>query len=215
MTAKKFEFERVFDQGGKVVAAPKPPKKYTDDEIEAIRQAAFAEGEQSATAEAAQQTTAACQTLIAKIEAYAAQRDADRSALQDEAVALAYRAARHLARTLIEIMPEKAITGVFRQSLGTLPEMGEVAFHVPEKLYDGLAPQIEKMAAKAGLGERVRLVRDQALQAPDCQITWSGGGAQHTQEVLEAQIAEILGVPPAPQAASGPPADSQKESDAA
>ena len=46
--ARRFSFDTVFEDNGRVIAPARPKKTFTAEEVEAIRMQAYAEGERSA-----------------------------------------------------------------------------------------------------------------------------------------------------------------------
>ena len=61
--AQKFTFDTVFEDSGRVIAPVRPKKIFTAEEVEAIRQECFAEGERSAVAIAQQAQAMALQQI--------------------------------------------------------------------------------------------------------------------------------------------------------
>ena len=194
---KRFEFGTVFGAGGNVVSRPAPaPKKfYTPEEVEEIRQAAQAAGENSALARAQMAQSAALQSL-----ADAAQQGlgglTDAIHIHKEAaVRLALVCAQKIAAEALERFPEAPLTAAL-DALGQEIEPTTRLILSTSNPSDELKALAEEAAMMAGYIGAVQFRDNPNLPKGGFEVVWSDGRAEYNPqqvfEVLEHALNEAL-----------------------
>lgn len=194
---KRFEFGTVFGAGGNVVSKPAPaPKKfYTPEEVEEIRQAAQAAGENSALARAQMAQSAALQSLAdAAQQGLGSLTDAIH-AHKEAAVRLALVCAQKIAAEALERFPEAPLTA----ALDALSQEIEPATRLvlfASNPSDELKALAEEAVMMAGYIGAVQFRDNPALPKGGFEVMWSDGRAEYNPqtvfEVLEHALNEAL-----------------------
>lgn len=203
-TARKFLFERSFDVEEEEAAEPAPvaaepeavAPTFSEEEMNAAREQAFAEGREQGLAEAATGTERALLEALAAIDQRLAEvlhGIADgRAAATDEAVAVAVGIARKLfpaltaKGALAEV--ERTVVETMRVVLGE----PQLAIYVHETVQPALAERIGTLSAQAAYRGQVEIKTDATLPPGDCRIEWTGGGAARDTAALWRAIDEVL-----------------------
>lgn len=200
--AIKFTFDEMFDTpAGNVKAANQStaqPKKtrWTDEEIEAIKAEARAEGMAEAMSASetkiAEATAASFDTIAAATSdaiAHLAQTEND---LRSEAASLALGVARKLADVLITLRPEAEIEAVIRECMTHLNREPRLVVRVNNTLADQIESTIQQAAIERGMADKIMIVGDANIETGDCEIEWSDGGVARNRADLDRQATEII-----------------------
>jgi flagellar assembly protein FliH len=216
-SVKKFLFETSFDaQDGRSAAsarAGKPVPVYTEDDLEAVRDAARAEGK----AEGARDAQASIEAIAAQALARIGDRLADGHAALNAAVDGVKRDAVQVAL----IVTRKALPGLARESelrevealvtdcLETVLDEPRVVIRVPDSLLDALKGRVDTLAARSGFTGRIVLLGDANMPQSDCRVEWADGGGERDSSRLWTEIEGTVDrflatLGPAPSIPAGP-----------
>lgn len=193
--ASKFNFDTVFGEDGEVVrAAPRQRAKttYSPEEVEAIKQEAFAQGSQNAEA-AANAALAKALTLAATHVAHLIQRqDSACATIRAEASALALAAARRVAGHALTHYPLAEIERMIAAALHDYHGEARLVLRVSPGLAPAMQAQLPKLIEADGFAGRVVVAPDANLHGADCRIEWTGGGLERdVNTIFAAMEAEI------------------------
>ena len=209
-TAKKYLFDVSFDHV--VPEAEAPPvveEKFTRAELDATRQAAFAEGRSAGFAEAsaaiAAKAAAALETALRGVVTLIRDKDAAVHEAQAQAI-MALRAI--VAKTLPAFAAKAPLAEVeafaakyFREAI----DEPRIVLRVANEVYEPVKSQLDAMVAATGYPGRVVLLADEDLAPGDARVEWADGGAERRfgQQLseIDAAIARLF----APAATSNPP----------
>lgn len=196
----KFLFDVPFDGSRPKVErnyAPKaPPPKFSADEIEAARAAAFAEGEaagrQAAYGEHQQNLEQALRTIAQQLRAIATGQEHARVAASAEATELAVAIARKLAGRLIERQPLDQVEALVLRCMDDMRDEPRLVIRAAEPVVQQLDAKIDQLVAQSGFGGKVALVPDETMALTDCRINWADGSAERRQTALEQEVDQAV-----------------------
>ncbi|NNG03290.1 MAG: hypothetical protein HKM95_04230, partial [Inquilinus sp.] len=206
-TPQRFLFETSFDDEsllGPPGPAPAPAPAFTDDDLQAARETAFAEGEASGQTAAKdsieKRLLDGLDGMIEQVARLTEEQARFQRCLAEQAARLALVAAR-------KILPEAArrdglpeITAVVEDCLRQLPEQPRIAIRVAEEMLEPLRPHVENAARRLGHEGSIQLAAEPGLGPADCRIEWADGGAERLAERVWSEIDEaierVYGAPP-------------------
>lgn len=193
---KKFDFGTVYGDGGHVLAStPKEKKFFTPDEVEAIRQQAYTQGELSAMARA---QAAQAQAVQALADAAGHGLEALNSVLMShkaECVELALVCAQKIAAQALELFPEAPVKAA-------LEALGEEISGAPRLTITASSPDanLQKAAREAaaltGFQGAIQFREAGGRHVGAFEIQWPEGRAAYDPdritEALRAALKEVL-----------------------
>jgi flagellar assembly protein FliH len=194
-SANKFNFDTVFGEDGEIVRATprqRPKTSFSPEEVEAIKQDAFAQGSQNAEAAASAAVARALSQAASQAAKLLERQDAGLAAIRAEASALALSAARRIAGHALSHYPlieiERMIAGVLHDYHGH----PRLVLRVPPALAQPMQARLPQLIEAEGFTGRVTIVGEPALRGADCRIEWADGGVERdTNAIFAAMEAEI------------------------
>jgi flagellar assembly protein FliH len=198
-TAKKYLFDVSFDHAA-APTAPTPaaaPVPVVEDkvslaELEASRQAAFAEGRSAGLAEASEavntKATVALETIAKDLAALLEAQDARVAEAQRQAIeALRVIVAKTLP-TLATRAPLAEIEALAGKYLIDAIDEPRIVLRVANEVYEPVRDRLDAIAASSGYSGRIVLLADEHLSSGDARIEWADGGVERN---LAEQLNEI------------------------
>lgn len=156
------------------------------------RTAAFAEGfaagEQSITAKAAKQLSAAATALGERVAAMAASLEDNKKATLAEAVDLSASIARKLASTLVAQQPTGEIEALIAECLAALDGVPHLVIRCHTDLADAVREIATERIATSGFTGRLVVMGEPEIPPGDCRLEWVDGGVVRDQAALNAEI---------------------------
>lgn len=156
------------------------------------RTAAFAEGfaagEQSVTAKAAKQLSAAATALGERVAAMAASLEDNKKATLAEAVDLSASIARKLASTLVAQHPTAEIEALIVECLAALDGVPHLVIRCHTDLADAVREIATERIATSGFTGRLVVMGEPEIPPGDCRLEWVDGGVVRDQAALNAEI---------------------------
>jgi flagellar assembly protein FliH len=179
----KFLFDTPFDGSKPRVErsyAPKPPPpKFSAEELEAAKAAAYAEGEAAGRAAAygehQQALEKALQGIAVKLSQLAGAEERSQLAARIEAVEVATAIARKLAGRLIERQPLDRIEALVLRCMDDMRDEPRLVVRAAEPVIQLLDQRIDQLMAQSG-----------------CRIDWADGSAERKQAVLEQDVDQAV-----------------------
>ena len=222
-TMRKFKFETSFDIDVKdkqeqLEIGARSIREYTEDDLCAARDAAYAEGRNLALQEALTTNEHLITQLLPAIE----QRLEDLHHANETVYAKIANDAIKVAVTIAhKVVPEFArnnafeeIEGLVRECLNILYEEPRVVIRVHERVLDPLKQRIDEIASACGFNGNVVLFGDIHVAETDCRVEWADGGTERNLELLWREINTAIARDAGPgigsisdSQASGPDAD--------
>ncbi|MCE7998796.1 MAG: hypothetical protein HEP70_08055 [Rhodobiaceae bacterium] len=199
--AIKFTFNEMFDDDVAADNASAPQKlarksRWTDEEIEALKAEARAEGAADALASVEAQTREANAAALAQIATAASTALSDlaqaKNGVRADAAELAFSVARKLADALLAAQPAKEIEAVIHECLKHLNREPRLVVRINDALVDDIQDSMQQAAAERGMAEKMMVVGDPTIALGDCEIEWSDGGVTRSRAELEESAAEII-----------------------
>ncbi|MEM6382018.1 MAG: FliH/SctL family protein [Pseudomonadota bacterium] len=159
-------------------------RKVRQEAHDAGREEALAEGSR-AVAEETQRLTGIVSTLLTRLDAEIAEREA-------RAVTLALAAAKKLARRLMEKEPVGEVEELFRACLAPMFDASHLVIRMPEAHLETVRERLEAAAQVQGFEGRLVYIGDEDMAPGDAQIEWADGGLARSQRELEAAIDQLV-----------------------
>jgi flagellar assembly protein FliH len=191
-TARKFSFDTVFEDNGRVIAPIRPKKVFTPEEVEAIRREAFAEGERSALALAQQAQTLALQQIAAAAQGALGGLAIVAHEHRSGSARLALAAARKIADAALDRFPESPVAAALdalAREIEAVPRL--VARCAPDQL-EGVKEALEGAAHSAGYPGQIVVRADAALPYAAFVLDWGDGSAAFDPDDAAARVAQAL-----------------------
>jgi flagellar assembly protein FliH len=189
---RKFSFDTVFEDNGRVIAPPRPKKVFTPEEVEQVRREAFAEGERSALAVAQQAQTLAVQQIAAAAQGALGSLAMVAHQHRAGSAHLALAAARKIADAALERFPEApaaAALDALAREVEAVPRL--VARCAPDQL-DGVKEALEGAAHSAGYPGQIVVRADPALPTAAFVLDWGDGSAAFDPNAAADRVAQAL-----------------------
>lgn len=189
---QKFSFDTVFDVDGGAYQPPRPKRSYTADEVEAIREAAFREGEASAVARAeeaaARALREASDVMRAGLSALAEVAHEHRTASAE----LALSCARKIAVAALDRAPEAPAVAALEALGRELENAPRVIVHMSTDDEARLTEALAGAAARCGYEGAVVVKPALGMGRAAFTFDWGEGRAAFDPEAAAARIAETL-----------------------
>jgi flagellar assembly protein FliH len=188
---RPFSFDTVFDDAGVVTQAPRPKRHFLPEEVEAIRQQAYREGEGSAVAHAAQIQAQALHEIadVARQALGALARVAHDHRVGSAELALACgRAIADAALERFPTAPLEAALGLLAGEVEAAPRLiVRTASADPE-----IAAKLEALAQDHGLPGQVLVRLEPGPAAAAFTLDWVDGKAAYDPAAAARRVAEAL-----------------------
>lgn len=192
----KFLFDMPFDGSRPKVErsyAPKPPPpKFSAEDIEAAKLAAYNEGEAAgraaAYAEHQQNLEQALAMIGTRMAEIASLEQRAITAARTEAVELTVALTRKLAGRLIEREPLDQIEALVLRCMNDLRDEPRLVVRAAESVIQQLDPHVDMLVSQSGFGGKLVLVPDETIAPSDCRVDWADGSAERRQADLEAAV---------------------------
>jgi flagellar assembly protein FliH len=203
---EKFLFDTSFDAertakakaaaAAQAVAEEPPVPTFSEAELAAARQAAFADGKAAGTAEAegchAARLAAALEALppqLAQIAEDVATAAAER---QRDSLEAALVVVRKLFPQLAREHGLEEAHAVIQQCLERLRDEPRVVIRCADADLDALRARAENGAARGGFEGKLVFLADERLVSGDLRVEWADGGAERQQAALWQEIDAVI-----------------------
>jgi len=188
-TARPFTFDTVFD-GANVIAAPRPKRAYTREEVDAIRNQAYAEGERSAVAQAEAAAAAALQQVEAMTRHALSSLTRIAHEHRTAAAELSMAAARRIAGAALDAFPEAPAAAALTALAQDLESTPRLTVHAPAS--DRLAASLQQAADAAGFPGQILLKPNTAMPTAAFAFDWGDGRAAFDPVEAAARVEAAL-----------------------
>jgi len=189
---RKFAFDTVFEDGGRVINPPRPKKSFTPEEVEAIRHEAFAEGERSATSIAQQAQAVALQQIAAAAQGALSGLAMVAHEHRSGSARLALAAARKIADAALERFPEAPVTAALDALAREIEAVPRLVCRCAEDQLEGVRQALETAAHDAGYPGQIVVRADPALPTAAFVLDWGDGSAAFDPNNAAARVAQAL-----------------------
>ncbi len=184
---RKFTYDSVFTEDGRVVRAPEDERvSFTLEEIREARRQGFAEGEAAAATQTEPAIAQALQSIVQQTAALASSLDAACETLRRDAIEVGLAGAQAAAEAAIKRCPEEAVLSLFRECAESLRGAPVIVAHAPHGAADMVREKLQAAARQAGIASPID-VREGSGPA---RIEWSAGAASIDPAAALAQARE-------------------------
>jgi flagellar assembly protein FliH len=193
--AAKFTFDTEFlPEGDRVAPAARARQRRTlsNEELETIAANARNEGENTASARAAQQLDRTIAALTISLRAVLDQSRGEIEAVRAEAADIALAMARAIAPAALNACPTGDVEIALRQAMHQAIAEPRITLRASAGVLDALAGKLDAIAHEEGYDGRVMLAADPAMTGADCRIEWRGGGAERSEAAIEAALTQLI-----------------------
>jgi flagellar assembly protein FliH len=189
---RRFNFDTVFDDVGTVIAqAPRPKRNFTPEEVEAIRQQAYREGEASATVRAAEAQAHA----LAQIAAHAGQALSALARVahnhREGSAELALACARAIADAALERFPTAPLEVALQVLAAEIEAAPRLVVRTGSQDPE-IAQKLEDLARDAGFPGHIVVKPEPGTAAAAFVLDWSDGKAAYDPEAAARRVAETI-----------------------
>ena len=189
---RKFSFDTVFEDNGRVIAAARPKKSFTPEEVDAIRAQAFSEGQASAVAQAQEalafavsQIAGAAQGALGGLAMVAHEHRAGTARL-------ALAAARKIADAALERFPEAPAAAALDQLAREVEAVPKLIVRASPDHLQAMQAALDGAAVSAGYPGQIVVRADAALPPAAFVLDWGDGSAAFDPVTAAARVGEAL-----------------------
>ena len=148
----------------------------------------FAAGEQSVSAKAAKQLSAAANNLAEHVAAMAASLDDTSRETLADAVGLASSVARKLANALLAHQPTAEIEALIAECMASLEGVPHLVIRCHPELADQVREIAQARMSTSGFNGRLMVMGDHDVALGDGRIEWVDGGLVRDMDAISKQI---------------------------
>ena len=189
----KFVFDTVFDNAGDVAfAAPRPKRSYSADEVEAVSQAAHAEGERAALAGVAARQADALAEIVAALGQALPRLAEVAHAHRVGSAELALACARAIAAAALDKFPEAPVRAALEALAREIEAAPRLMVSANADLADGLQAVLEEAATATGYQGAVQVRVDAGLTAHAFTLDFGDGSATFDPAAAAGRVAQAL-----------------------
>ncbi len=178
---RKYLFDTPFETQEDAEEPRKAPT-FSEADVAAAREQAYAKGQQAGRAEVMQGLEQACEMALRSISSSMEKLVTDSAALVEDITQKALATTANVCRKVLPVMSERhalpEIEAFIVECLGIVIEEPRVVVRVPNTLLEQLRERIDALASGNGFAGKVVLLGDDALGPDDCAVIWADGGAE-------------------------------------
>lgn len=152
------------------------------------REQGYLEGRRSAEVRAAERLADEAAVLVAAARSLLAALEADRVAIEKQAVDLALEAARKLSGGLVDREPTAAIRALLAECLGPLRRSPHLVLRLAPEHSEDIRAHVDRIARETGFEGRVVILGEPDIVRGDCRIEWADGGILRDTAAVSAEI---------------------------
>ncbi|MFQ5972439.1 MAG: hypothetical protein ACE5Q3_08900 [Alphaproteobacteria bacterium] len=190
---RKFPFDTSFDNEA---APPKPHAQFTEDELQAACERAFAEGRQAGLETARQSNerrlTEVMEAAIQKSETLASEFEQRVEAMSLQSLEVAVAICRKVLPAMAEANALPEIEALVGESLTNLHDEPRVVIRVAADLVEAMEDRLDALCADSGFHGKLVILGDEEKQETDCAVVWADGGAERTLERIWKEIDQAV-----------------------
>jgi flagellar assembly protein FliH len=195
--AVKYTFEESFD-GGSSAAREREAEQLAkfQQELEAVRSQAYAEGQKAGHAQAQTQHEAAIANALNKIsqslDGLMSAHNSITQTVTTEATALAHAIGSTMAKSLMQRHPLSEIEELVRECLHLCIGEARIVIRVSAQMLEPLQHRLEALTHTMAFPGKVITIADDRLNGFDCLVEWPDGGIERRAATLENEINTIV-----------------------
>jgi flagellar assembly protein FliH len=184
---QRVAFEPIVD--GNIQMDPKRKKiVLTQSDIELAKNEGFAEGEQSAMAQAAKLSADSLRGVAHMMQLLLGKLHSEATQLRTDALDVAMTAAIAIAGAALEKCGEETIKQYLLDATKNLPDSAKIVVKTSPEVADMVREQLQQSARDSGYDGQLTVKGDSQIQNFDCAIEWQGGAIRHNKSETIAAI---------------------------
>ena len=192
-TLARFDFGTVFDgDGGVAYAPPRPKRSYSPEEVEAIKQQAFREGERSTVAAAEAKAALAlkeiAQAVARAMPALAEVAHEHKAGCAD----LSLTCARKIADAALDAFPEAPVAAALQSLVREVEAAPRLVVRTGAEDVDRMREALERVSADAGLPAQITVKAEPGAARAAFVFDWGDGKAAFDPDAAAARVHEAL-----------------------
>jgi flagellar assembly protein FliH len=195
MNAPKYTFDIEFRPEGDLVsnaARARQKKVYTHEEIDQLSARAREQGMKAGQVRAAESMAQETTKIVEHLKNVLARSSKATDEVRQEAAMLALGAARKLASSAVGAFPAGEVEEVLREAMHQAIAEPRIVLTASPKVAEVLREKIAEITHEEGFEGRVMITSESSLGHGDCRIEWRGGGAERSEDAIEAAIAALI-----------------------
>jgi flagellar assembly protein FliH len=209
---QRFDFGTVFDGDGGVAHAPPRPKRiFTVDEVEAIKQHAFREGERSTVAAAEAKSALALKEIAQAVgramPALAEVAHEHKAGCAD----LSLACARKIADAALDAFPEAPAAAALQSLVREVEAAPRLIVRTAAEAVDRVREALERVSADAGLPGQITVKAEPGAARAAFVFDWGDGKAAFDPEAAAGRVGEALAAALAAEGLHGDPIPSVED----
>jgi flagellar assembly protein FliH len=196
---QKFMFDTEFlDEVIEEVLEPETPPEptYSQAELDAAREAGYADGRARALKEAATADGRLASDALGAIgKQLSTLNDAQMKALEEArrgAIAVAAAIAGKIAPELAQSGAVDSIAALVAERLPELMDEPRIVVRLDAARLDLVKARLEETAKQVGFNGRFILLAEDGLKGPDCRVEWADGGTEQITQRVAAEIENVV-----------------------
>ncbi len=186
--SQRFLFETSFDADTVAAQEAAAEPSFSAAELEAARQAAYAEGEAAGRQDAVngieKQLLNGLGRLVQQMATLSASQGRYQDGLTERSVRLALKAIRKMFPALAERNGLVEIEAVLVDCLQEARTEPRIVVRIAGTLVDLLQQRVDALTAASGHQGTVKILADDTLGPADCRVEWAEGGAERVVETM-------------------------------
>jgi flagellar assembly protein FliH len=213
-----------------VVPEAPPPPTYSEEDLAAARDEAYAQGREAGLKEMSESLERETRDALVAVENALRELMWSQSAIEtrsaEDAIRIALTAVRRLFPALAKRDPLVEIESLIGQAMALVQGEAILNVYVNDRLLELVSARIQPLAAAAGFQERIKMHPLASLAPGDGRVEWGSGGIGRDAAAIEKAIEETIGralpalaaadgaepaAPAAPDPAAQPPAPEHSE----
>jgi flagellar assembly protein FliH len=190
---EKFGFDTVFEATGEVVfAAPRPKRTFTADEVEAVRKAAEATGEQRALTSIANRQAEALAAIARTTQAALPGLAAVAHEHRVGAAELALACARSIAAAALDKFPQAPVRAALEALAREIEAAPRLVLIADAELAEGLQAVLEETAQAVGYPGAIQVRTDPTMGARAFTLDFGDGSASFDPAAAAERVSQAL-----------------------
>ncbi len=189
--SERFLFDQEFDRAGRTVARG-TVESFSEDDLEAARAQAYAEGQQAAEQAAQASIDASISAVLSDIASQL--RDTQASTLsmietqRREAVEVAVAIGERLAEQLLSAHPRAELEAMITECVTRMADEPRLVIRASEPVVEQLRDRMDAIAQATGFEGHLVLIHEDSMGDQDCRVEWADGGASRDHAATEAEV---------------------------
>ncbi len=193
---KRFGFDTEFSADGRVLREGGLRLTYTPDEVEVIKQEAYALGRTDSVAKAEAATAQHLREVATSVRGILGTIKNETQNLKQDYIALARLVGERLSAAAIQHFPEGLIKSIIESALEDIRTSPRLVVRMHPDTAVKIEGKLQDLAEEMGLVGQMVIRADPARTFGDCQIEWANGtaGVQHATTLtrIDAAIAAYI-----------------------